>query len=211
VELEPSEEEPAPETIEEGAGWAEEGQKEGLDIADIFTEPELEEAIQNLARSSSAGRAFETYEEFKSDLGKQLEKEDAETHFSLGVEYMEMELFKEALREFKIAMKSPALEFGCFKRIAECTMAEGESEEAIIYYLKALKIFEGAEDERVQLLYDLAGAYDTAGHTVEAGTLLRSINEVEPGFRDVAARIKRLTRRKQTIPFDDAMIEVELL
>jgi tetratricopeptide (TPR) repeat protein len=177
----------------------------------IYTEPELEEAIQNLARSSTAGDVFETYEELKTGLENQLSTEDAGTHFNLGKEYLEMELYKEAAREFKIALKDPALEVDCYINLAHCALAEANHEEAIIYFLKVLKGFDGPEDERRGFLYDLATAYEASGQETEAESIYRSIYEVDPRFRNVAYKIKRASARERAIPLEDTMLEVELL
>ncbi len=178
----------------------------------IYTEPELEEAIQNLARTSTAGDVFETYEELKTGLENQLSTEDAGTHFNLGKEYLEMELYKEAAREFKIALKDRALEMECYQRLAHCALAEANHEEAIIYFLKVLKGFDGPESERRGFLYDLATAYEASGQEREAEGIFRSIYEMDPKFRNVAYKVKkRSSSVKETIPMEDTMLEVELL
>ncbi len=177
----------------------------------IYTEPELEEAIQNLARTSSAGDVYETYEELKSGLENQLSSEDAETHFNLGREYLEMELFKEASREFKIALKDSSLDIDCYINLAKCSMADANHEEAIIYLLKVLKGFNGEEFERRGFLYDLASSYASSGQESEANGIFRSIYAIDPRFRDVAKKIKALRKKRRSIPMDDSMLEVELL
>ncbi len=177
----------------------------------IYTEPELEEAIQNLARSSAAGDVFETYEELKTGFEKQLSTEDAGTHFNLGKEYLEMELFKEAAREFKIALKDKSLGLDCYINLASCSMAEANFEEAIIYYLKVLKAFHGSDAQRKGFLYDLAMSYAASGQEREAQGIFSSIYETDPRFRDVEKKIKKSEAHKTAIPLADSMLEVELL
>jgi len=178
----------------------------------IYTEPELEEAIQNLARSSSAGDVFETYEELKTGLENQLSTEDAGTHFNLGREYLEMELYKEAAREFKIALKDHGLEMDCYRNLAYCALAEANHEEAVIYFLKVLKGFNGTDEERRGFLYDLATAYEASGQMSEAEGIYRSIYEADPRFRNVAYKVKKKASVSgRAIPLEDAMLEVELL
>ncbi|MFQ5428588.1 MAG: hypothetical protein ACE5EZ_06365, partial [Thermodesulfobacteriota bacterium] len=185
--------------------------QEAVEPIEIYTEPELEEAIQNLARSSSAGDVYETYEELKTGFEKQLSAEDAGTHFNLGKEYLEMELFKEASREFKIALKDKNLGLDCYINLAACAISEASYEEAIIYYLKVLKAFNGSDAKRKGFLYDLATAYDASGQEREAEAIFNSIYEGDPRFRDVAKKIKKSRTKKMSIPLNDSIIEVELL
>jgi len=191
-----------------------EGAFDGLDPEEpieIYTEPELEEAIQNLARSSVAVDAYEIYEELKTGFEKQLSTEDAGTHFNLGKEYLDMELFKEASREFKIALKDKSLGLDCYINLAACSMAEANYDEAIIYYLKILKAFNGSEIHRQGFLYDLALAYDASGQEREAEGIFTSIYETDPRFRDVANKIKKFRGESDAIPVKDSILEVELL
>jgi len=59
----------------------------------------------------------------KQGVEKQLSREDTETHYNLGIAYMEMELYDDAMREFKIAMKDPVFEFDCYNRLGLSFMA----------------------------------------------------------------------------------------
>ncbi|MFQ5479920.1 MAG: tetratricopeptide repeat protein [Thermodesulfobacteriota bacterium] len=207
-----SQEEETPSELEGGDEFeASEKSFEAAEQVEIYTEPELEEAIQNLARSSAAGDVFETYEEFKTGFEKQLSTEDAGTHFNLGKEYLEMELFKEAAREFKIALKDKSLGLDCYINLAACAMSEANFEEAIIYYLKVLKAFNGSDEQRQGFLYDLASSYSASGQEREAEGIFISIYETDPKFRDVAKKIKKFVSHKNTIPQRDSILEVELL
>ncbi|HAO92445.1 MAG TPA: hypothetical protein DCR11_00835 [Deltaproteobacteria bacterium] len=178
---------------------------------DLSAELGMEEALEDLAGSWGGGgaEAKETFDEFKKGIGKQLSREDSETHYNLGIAYMEMELYNEAAKEFKIALKDPRLEFDCYIRLGLCSMADANPDEAIIYYLKGLKIEGKTDDERKGMMYELALAYEAAGDGEEATHLFRSVYDMDPGFREVSE--KAAGALAPFVPLDDGLIEVELL
>lgn len=193
----------------EGGG----GKKE--EYVDLSAELGMEEAIEDLAGSWEGAASRESFDEFKSGMGQQLNREDSETHFNLGIAYMEMELYSEAANAFKIAMKDPRLEFDCYIRLGHCAMAQANPSDAIVYYLKGLKIEGAAEQERKGMMYELALAYEAAGEGAEAAQLFRSIYAIDPEFREVGEKARRSLMEsageRPLIPLDDGLIEVELL
>ncbi len=162
----------------------------------------------------------EASDEFKTGLEKQLGREDTETHYNLGIAYMEMELFKEAGKEFKIALKDPRREFDCFTRLGLCAMAEGKPDEAVVHFLKSLKAEGKSDEDRKGVMYELALAYEAAKDSEEALTLFKSVYSMDPDYREVAIKVRKARGAPPaydaeaepiTIPMDDGMIEVELL
>ncbi|MBI5454523.1 MAG: tetratricopeptide repeat protein [Deltaproteobacteria bacterium] len=195
-----------------GGQITEESHPEGKDgYVDLSAELGMEEALEDLAGSWGGGGAEpkETFDEFKKGIGKQLSREDSETHYNLGIAYMEMELYNEAAKEFKIALKDPRLEFDCYIRLGLCSMADANPDEAIIYYIKGLKIEGKTDEERKGMMYELALAYEAAGDGEEATHLFKSIYETDPSFREVSAKV--VGAAAPFVPLDDGLIEVELL
>ncbi|MFQ5736546.1 MAG: tetratricopeptide repeat protein [Thermodesulfobacteriota bacterium] len=180
---------------------------------DLSAELGMEEALEGLAGtwSRGEGESNDAFDEFKSSIGEQLSKEDTETHYNLGIAYMEMELYDEASKEFKIAIKDPRLEGDCYARLGLCAMAESQPGEAIVYYLKGLKVEGKTEDERKGMMYELALAYEAAGDIDEAFQLFTSIHDLDPSYREVEEKLSTFDRERPYIPADDGLIEVELL
>ncbi|HLC18606.1 MAG TPA: tetratricopeptide repeat protein, partial [Thermodesulfobacteriota bacterium] len=189
--------------------------EEGLDL-DIASREDMEEATEPMA-VTDARAPEDAGEEFKAGMEEQLTREDAATHYELGVEYMEMELYREASREFKVALKEPSLEFACYRSLGHCHMKEASPDEAIIYFLKALKTGVDSEEERMDVMYELALAYEAAGSVEESRVILGSIHGTTPGYRDVGARLRGVSDDMPAPPgpprvtLDDGLIEVELL
>lgn len=180
---------------------------------DLSAELGMEETLEEIAGTWSTGESgsVESLDEFKDGIGTQLSKEDSETHYNLGIAYMEMELYGEAIKEFRVALRDPRLEGDCYARLGLCAMAESRPDEAIGYYLKELKVEGKTESERKGIMYELALAYEAAGETDEALQLFRSIHSSDPGYREVAEKLAAFESERPYIPLDDGLIEVELL
>ncbi|MBZ0218813.1 MAG: hypothetical protein K8I01_00065, partial [Candidatus Methylomirabilis sp.] len=185
------------------------------DYVDLSAELGMEEALTDLAGSWGSEEKKDTFDEFKSGIGNQLSKEDSETHYNLGIAYMEMELFFEASKEFKIALKDPRLEFNCYTRLGLCAMALSEPQEAVTYYLKGIKVEGRSIEERIGMMYELGLAYEAAGETEEAEELFKGIHELAPSFREVADKVKTNMQARSSpppfMPLEDGLLEVELL
>ncbi|MBI3753041.1 MAG: tetratricopeptide repeat protein [Deltaproteobacteria bacterium] len=185
---------------------------------DLSSELGLEEALDFLTESWAPDeKGKETFTEFKHGVERQLSKEDSETHYNLGIAYMEMELYDDAMREFKIALKDPVFEFDCYTRLGLSLVAKGDYQEAVSQYLKGLKVSGRTDEERKGLMYELGLAYEASGREDEALEVFKSIYDIDRGFREVSSKIKELTNTSkkeneaEAIPLTDDMLEVELL
>ena len=195
-----------------------ESQPEEEGYVDLSSELGLEEALDFLTESWAPDeKGKETFTEFKQGVEKQLSKEDTETHYNLGIAYMEMELLDDAMREFKIALKNPAFEFDCYARIGLSLRRKEDYDEAIGNFLKGLKISGRTDDERKGIMYELGLTYEAAGLMHEAFEVFTSVYEMDESFREVSYKIQELRKKLEeeieagAIPSTDDMIEVELL
>lgn len=186
---------------------------------DLSTELGLDDVLDSLTESWASGvQGKETFTEFKQGVEKQLSREDTETHYNLGIAYMEMELYDDAMREFKIAMKDPVFEFDCYNRLGLSFMAKENYDEAISSFLKGLKVGRLAEEERKGLMYELGLAYEAAAKSDDALEVFKSIYEMDKTFREVSSKLNELTKKLrkytkkvETIPLKDNILEVEIL
>ncbi|MBI5287252.1 MAG: tetratricopeptide repeat protein, partial [Deltaproteobacteria bacterium] len=154
----------------------------------------------------------EVFAEFKKGVERQLSREDSETHYNMGIAYMEMGLYDNAVREFKIALKDPDMEFNCYTRLGLNYMAKGDTQQAVEQFLKGLKISWISREERKGLLYELGLAYEKAGRLQDALEAFRTVMEMDPGFREVSIKVDELSRRPpQEIPRADDLMEIEIL
>lgn len=56
---------------------------------------------------------------FKENVDKEVSSEDYNTHYNLGLAYMEMELFEDAIKEFQKASKDPSIKIGVEKKFLD--------------------------------------------------------------------------------------------
>lgn len=178
---------------------------------DLSAELGMAEASKDLAEPWGGKESAETFDEFKDGIGKQLSKEDSETHYNLGIAYMEMELFGEASKEFKIALKDARLELDCYTRLGLCAMAENNPEEAAVYYSKGLKAAVRSDEEKKGLMYELALAYEASGRDEDAYILFQEIFGMDPEFREAALKVSAFVSMRPCVPLNDGFIEVEFL
>ena len=181
------------------------------EYVDLSAELGMAEALKDLAEPWGGKESAETFDEFKDGIGKQLSKEDSETHYNLGIAYMEMELFGEASKEFKIALKDARLELDCYTRLGLCAMAENNPDEAAVYYSKGLKAAVRSDEEKKGLMYELALAYEASGRDEDAYILFQGIFEMDPEFREAALKVSAFVSMRPCVPLNDGFIEVEFL
>lgn len=133
------------------------------------------------------------FSEFKKGVDAQLEKEDAETHYNLGIAYKEMGLLDDAVREFRIAASDPKKEFDCYNLIGICYVEKGTPQKAVEVFKKGLELPGRSEDEYASMDYELGRAYELSGMTAEALAAYTETRRRSPGFRDVDDKISSLS------------------
>ena len=140
------------------------------------------------------------FSRFKESLDRQLDSGDTETHYNLGIAYMEMGLYDEAIKEFRIAGKDPARKLDCLTLQGVCCRDKGDFDEAEKIITSGLSM-EGLDTDRtLSLRYELALLQEAAGRKDEALHTYREIFVVNPGFRDTMKKIARLSGKE--IAFD---------
>ena len=136
----------------------------------------------------------DVFQEFKKGVEEQLNNEDYETHYNLGIAYKEMGMTDEALGEFELASHDPARTLDCASMIGLCHVERGEYDSAIKFFKDGLNVAGHERDEYLGLKYDLATAYELKGDISTAQSISREISSENGGFRDIKERLQRLNR-----------------
>ncbi len=100
--------------------------------------------------------------------------------------------FEEAIAEYTKAGESLQLQHLAQAKIAECLVQLGRTMEAIDHYEKSLELFIRADRQKLEIMYDLAGLYESEGITTKALNLYKEIMNNNVRFKDVAAKIEVL-------------------
>lgn len=155
--------------------------------------PEIEPAeAQELKEPELESDVLEIFEEFKKGLAKDLEAEDYETHYNLGIAYKEMGLIDDAINEFQTAKRDPKFFIQAVSTLGMCYVQKGLYSLAIDAFSSALMKVETKDESHWSLKYDLAEAYEKDGKLKEAFQLYTEVYGWNSKFRDVAEKINLL-------------------
>ena len=120
-----SEEEPEPETVH---------------IARV--EADLQEELEQVANPNGDddfGMSFEdVFNQFKKGVAQQVDQEDYDTHYNLGIAYKEMGLLEDAIREFELTARAPQLEINALMMMGLCMLERGSTDDALRCFMQGL-------------------------------------------------------------------------
>jgi pilus assembly protein FimV len=156
-------------------------------------------AAPDLAGTQDEASLQDIFREFRKGVEQQLSAEDYETHYNLGIAYKEMGLLDEAIGEFQLASKAPALTIECCSLLGLCFLEKGMPQLAIKWYGKGLATPGIRESETAGLLYDLARVYQDTGDVHQAYKTFLEVYGINTNYRDVVERVRHLEEaRKNT-------------
>ena len=110
----------------------------------------------------------EIFKAFRKKVDQQVEEEDYETRYNLGIAYKEMGLLDEAIGEFQYASRDPKLFMECCSILGICFRKKGMSELAVKWYRKALESTGHPEEKTLGLRYDLGEIHLERGEHSQA-------------------------------------------
>jgi len=149
-------------------------------------------AAPDLAGTQDEASLQDIFREFRKGVEQQLSAEDYETHYNLGIAYKEMGLLDEAIGEFQLASKAPALTIECCSLLGLCFLEKGMPQLAIKWYGKGLAMPGIRESETAGLLYDLARVYQDTGDVHQAYKTFLEVYGINTNYRDVVERVRHL-------------------
>jgi tetratricopeptide (TPR) repeat protein len=140
-----------------------------------------------------AGHSFEDiFQAFKRGVEQQVDSEDFDTHYNLGIAYREMGLVDEAIGEFQFAVKDPTRIVECCGILGLCFRDKGMPDLALQWYRRGLDMPDLGEQMSKGLRYDIAEVYREKGDYRAALDTYTEVYGVDSNYRDVAARIKEM-------------------
>jgi tetratricopeptide (TPR) repeat protein len=133
----------------------------------------------------------EALAEFKRALDQNLPVEDHQTHYDLGVAFMEMGLLNEAISEFQKALRSPVGRLRTSEALGQAFFDQGRPAVAEAV-LRAVEKGEEGDADKIGVLYWLGRACEAQGKTKNALQCYDRELAVDVEFRDVSDRITHL-------------------
>ena len=135
----------------------------------------------------------EILEQFKRGIDQNIESDDYQSHYDLGVAFKEMGLLDEAIAEFQKALRSPEGRLRTSEALGVCFYEKSQFPIAEAILRRAIDSQPGNDDEKVGLLYWLARAYEAQGKVEEGLTVYRRVMAVDIRFADASDRMSQLS------------------
>ena len=179
--------------------------EEELEELTVALEAELSTAAKSEPAEEGAEEAptgeeslEEVFETFKQHVDAEVGRDDHRTHYDLGIAYKEMGLIEDAIKEFEIALAGPDIFREACTMLAICERERGGIGEAVTWFQKAIEVTSDGDTELPGLKYDLAETLLQQGDTTGALDLYRTVEQLNPDYRDVQARISELQSSQGT-------------
>ena len=137
----------------------------------------------------------EVFAAFQEQVERQVDADDFQTHYDLGIAYREMGLLDEAIAEFERTASAGGFRRESTIMIASCHRDAGRISVAVDWYRKALDLPSDDTEAQSGLRYDLAEVLAELGEMAEALDLYRVVQELDPSFRDISLRVSQLEER----------------
>ena len=158
----------------------------GTALMDTGEGEEMHDATHVVEKIQSVEELFSA---FREGVEKQVKGDDYDTHYNLGIAYKEMMLLEPALEEFKVAMGDPERTLECCSMLSICEQARGDLDAAVEWLRQGILAPGFPPEDSIGLRYDLAEMYLLQGHTGIAAEEFKVVFEMDPDYRDVAARL----------------------
>lgn len=156
-----------------------------------INEHEIADA-QEMPEPALDNDVLEIFQEFKKGLESQLEDEDSETHYNLGIAYKEMGLVDDAIKEFQTAKKDKKRFLQSSSMLGVCYMEKGLYSLAIDVLIKTLDSIKEPNESYWSIKYDLAEAHEKSNNLKESLDLYTEVYGWNAKFRNVSEKVSLL-------------------
>ena len=191
--LRPTPPPPPPEPAGVGAGSG------FVDLATLLFEGEAPKdtrmRIEDEEPSGDEQQDFQTMlTAFKRGVEANVEEEDFQSHYDLGIAYKEMGLLDEAIAEFQKALRSPESRLKASEALGLCFFEKGQFTVADTIFRRALELPASGDAERIGLLYWLGRTQEELGRGTDGLIFYSRVFAVDITFQDVSQRVQSLSR-----------------
>ncbi|MEO8088928.1 MAG: tetratricopeptide repeat protein [Gemmatimonadales bacterium] len=135
----------------------------------------------------------EILEQFKRGIEQNLDSEDYEAHYDLGVAFKEMGLLDEAIGEFQKALRSPDGRLRTSEALGMAFFEKGQFAACESVLKRALEGVSGSDEAKIGLLYWMGRASEALGKAAEAMATYERAMVVDIGFMDLSKRVQKLS------------------
>ncbi|WP_053550584.1 tetratricopeptide repeat protein [Desulfuromonas soudanensis] len=132
--------------------------------------------------------------EFKKGVESQIDADDAESHYNLGIAYKEMGLLDDAVNEFDNAMRNPLRMLDCLTLKGICLIEKGDFEGAEDVFRSAMSRSELSDVDRMGLSFEMGLLYEAWSRPDQSLAQFQAVAEADRSFRDVGEKILALQK-----------------
>ena len=132
---------------------------------------------------------------FKQGVADNVDEEDHESHYDLGVAYKEMGLIDEAVAEFQKALRGTAHRVRTYEALGQCFVEKEQYQVASSVLGRAMALGEGDDHHLVGVLYLMGRATEALNRPADALDYYQRVFAVDIEFRDVGHRISAIERK----------------
>jgi tetratricopeptide (TPR) repeat protein len=135
----------------------------------------------------------EILEQFKRGIEQNLDTDDYQAHYDLGIAFKEMGLLDEAIAEFQKALRAPEGRLRTSEALGTAFFEKGQFAISEAVLRRAVDSVDGGDDAKIGLIYWLGRALEAQGKGGDAITSYERAMAVDIQFMDLSDRIHRLT------------------
>jgi tetratricopeptide (TPR) repeat protein len=126
---------------------------------------------------------------FKQGIAENVEEEDHQSHYDLGVAYKEMGLLDEAIAEFQKALRGPVNRVATYEALGQCFIEKEQYPMGATILQRALQEKGVSDDQLVGVLYLLGLCAEQRGQHEQAVGYYQRVFVIDIQFRDVGDRL----------------------
>jgi len=126
---------------------------------------------------------------FKRGVAENVEAEDYDAHYDLGVAYKEMGLLDEAIAQFQKALRGASHRVRSYEALGQCFVEKKQYPIAAALLQRATEVPGSDDQQLVGVLYLLGFATEHLGRPAEALAYYLRVFAVDIEFRDIADRV----------------------
>jgi tetratricopeptide (TPR) repeat protein len=140
----------------------------------------------------------EILEQFKRGIDENLESDDYQSHYDLGVAFKEMGLLDEAIAEFQKALRATEGRLRTSEALGMAFFEKGQYAVCESVLRRAVEGLEGSDEAKIGLLYWLGRASESQGKKAEAIASYERALAVDIRFMDLSQRMHRLAAGRRS-------------
>jgi len=171
-------------------------QKDFVHLGDLVMDQKSKDARIRIDRTQPTGDEAQDFaeilQEFRRGIDENIEIEDYQSHYDLGIAFKEMGLLDEAIAEFQKALRAPQGRLPTSEALGVSFFEKEQFPVAEAILKRAVDALPGLDDEKIGLLYWLGRAREEQGKVPEALTCYQRAMAVDISFMDIGERVLRL-------------------